>query len=141
MFSFLGVTDPNLPEPQLDPETLQRQLFAIMHAVPRAQATRGVTQVVLIDDLHWVDPGSDVFVEQMVEAADGNRTLILLNFRPEYQAIWTRKAHYHQLPLTPLSTDAVRDLVASLLGDDESLSGLAGRIVDWTAATHSLQKK
>ena len=86
LFDFMGVADPNEPAPKFDAETLQRQMFAIIHQVTRAQAARGITQVILIDDLHWVDAGSDVIIAQLVAAADGNRSLVLLNFRPEYQA-------------------------------------------------------
>src|SRR5207249_3959572 len=41
----------------------------------------------LVDDLHWVD-GSEGFVETIIEALPGTRTLFLVNFRPEYHGGW-----------------------------------------------------
>ena len=34
------------------------------------------------------------------------RTLLLVNFRPEYHADWMQKSWYRQIPLTPLGVDA-----------------------------------
>ena len=132
LFEFLGVTDPNNPAPSMDPDARQRQLFEMVHKVSRVQNDRRVASVVFIDDLHWIDDWSDEFVAQMVEAFQVSHTLLLVNFRPEYQAAWTVKPHYQQLPLIPLGQDAVHDLVASLLGDDESVLPLTERIMQWT---------
>jgi len=99
----------------------------------RAQTERGVVSVTPLDDLHWIDPGSDAFVGRLVAAVEGSRVLVLLNFRPEYQAAWSHRAHYQQLPLVRLGSEAIRELVESLLGRDPSVSGLAEQIERWTA--------
>ena len=132
LFEFLGVGDPEEPATLTDPEARKRQLFALIHRVSSAQNERGLVSVVLIDDLHWIDSGSDAFVAQLVEATEGSRTFLLLNFRPEYEAAWTRRAHYQQLPLVPLGSAAVRELVESLLGTDPSVSQLPAQIEQWT---------
>ena len=85
-----------------------------------------------IDDLHWIDPGSDAFVAQFVEATAVSRNLFLVNFRPEYQAEWTNKTYYQQLPLVPLEAADLRELVESLLGTHPSVSELVDRIMEWT---------
>lgn len=132
LFEFLGVDDPNNPAPSIDPDARQRQLFEIVHKISRVQNERKVASVIFIDDLHWIDDWSDEFVAQMVEATQASHTLLLVNFRPEYQAAWTVKPHYQQLPLIPLGEEAVREMVASLLGDDESVLPLTERIMQWT---------
>jgi predicted ATPase len=53
--------------------------------------------------------------------APGNRTLLLLNFRPEYHAQWMQRSYYQQLPLLPLGPEAIKELFADLLGSDPSL--------------------
>ena len=68
----------------------------------------------------------------MVEATQVSHTLLLVNFRPEYQAPWTIKPHYHQLPLVPLGENDVRAMLASLLGEDQSVQALAEKIIGWT---------
>src|SRR5262249_24585899 len=62
-----GVSDPERPAPAMDPDALQRRLFAIARRIVQAdgQPERGV---MLIEDLHWIDAASEAFLEQIVEA-------------------------------------------------------------------------
>lgn len=133
LFEFMGVGDPDMPALELDADARQRQLVSMLHTLYRAQAERGITMLLFIDDLHWIDPGSDAFLTQIIASTiEHSRNLLLLNFRPEYQADWMRRAHYHQLPLAPLGNEVIRELVGSILGGDPSLNKLSDRIVQWT---------
>jgi predicted ATPase len=68
---------------------------------------------------------SEEYIENLVvEIAPGNRTLLLLNFRPEYHAAWMQRSYYHQLPLLPLSPEEIAELLGDLLGADPSLGHL-----------------
>jgi adenylate cyclase len=114
----------------MDPEAKQRQLFTVLRrlvqgADPRVDSRSFTT---LIEDLHWLDPGSEVFLEQWVEAVAGSSSFLLLNFRPEYHAAWMQKSYYRQLPLAPLGPEAIRKLLDDLLGSDPSTRGLAEAI-------------
>ena len=133
LFEFMGVGDPSHPPPKMDPEAKQRQLYELMHRIVRAQDAQGQVTVTLIDDLHWVDTGSDGFVNQLVSAVEGRRSLMVLNFRPEYVAAFAAKAHYQQLPLVPLGEAPLRELIVSLIGHDESVTALSSRVIDWTS--------
>ena len=93
----------------------------VIQSVSEAQPT-----VTLIEDLHWLDDASGEFLEHMVDARAGSRSLLLLNFRPEYRADWMQKSWYRQIPLTPLGREAIAELLADLLGTDPSIAG-AGR--------------
>ncbi len=126
-FDFMGVPDPDNPAPRIDPEARQRQMFDIVRRVIQARG-QTETRVALFEDLHWFDGGSAAFLEPLVDAAIGSRLLVLLNFRPEYQAPWMGKSYYHQLALAPLGPDAIRELVDALLGKDPSIAGLAEAI-------------
>jgi adenylate cyclase len=131
-FEFMGVPDPENPAPRIDPEARQRQMFDIVRRVIQARGQKETT-VTLLEDLHWFDGGSAAFLEPMIEASVGTRALLLLNFRPEYQAPWMGKSYYHQLPLAPLGPDAIRELLDALLGKDPSIKGLAEAIHARTA--------
>ncbi|MFT4563481.1 MAG: class 3 adenylate cyclase [Gammaproteobacteria bacterium] len=132
-FDFLGVADPNRPHPKLEADVRQQQLLLSLRQLYRTLAETGEALVIYIDDVHWIDPASDAFLEQMVEAvAENSRILLLLNFRPEYSAQWMRRAYYQQLPLVPLGAEALKELVESLLGRDARLIDLADRIMHWT---------
>ena len=131
-FEFLGVSDPGNPAPRIDPEARQRQMFDLVRRVTQARGQKETT-VTLLEDLHWFDGGSAAFLEPLIDAAVGTRALVLLNFRPEYQATSMGKSYYHQLPLVPLGPDAIRELVDALLGNDPSTAGLAEAIHARTA--------
>lgn len=126
-FDFLGVPDPESPAPRIDPEARQRQMFDVVRRVIQARGQKETT-VTLLEDLHWFDGGSAAFLEPLIDAAAGTRSLVLLNFRPEYHAPWMGKSYYHQLPLSPLGPDAIRELLGALLGADPSTVGLAEAI-------------
>src|SRR5208337_1183897 len=72
VFEFFGVSDPNRPPPRMDPEAKQRQLFAVLRKEVREGAVAGQL-VAMIEDLHWMDSGSEAFLEQWVEAIAGSR--------------------------------------------------------------------
>src|SRR5262249_21907743 len=75
---------------------------------------------------HWFDEGTERFLETLIDAIAGTKTLVLLNFRPEFLAHWMKKTVYNQLPLLRLGAAAMRELLADLLGRDPSLRSLAG---------------
>ena len=132
MFDFLGVPDPERPSQSLDPEARQRRLLDLIRRIARARSAREPA-VYLFEDLHWLDRASDEFIESfVVEITPGNRTLMLLNFRPEYHAAWMQRSYYHQLPLLPLSPEEIAELLGDLLGADPSLRRLRELIQERT---------
>jgi adenylate cyclase len=86
----------------------------------------------VLEDLHWFDEGSDSFLAHFVEALAGSRSLMILNFRPEYQAPWMRKSFYQQLPLVPLGPEAIEELLHHLLGRDPSTAELVDLVRERT---------
>ncbi len=132
VFEFFGVTDPERPPPRgMDPEAKQRQLYAVVRKELR-EGNVASQLVTLIEDLHWMDAGSEAFLDQWVEAIAGSHALLLVTFRPEYHAAWSSKFYYRQIPLAPLGTEAVRELLDDLLGIDASIVGLAKAIYERT---------
>ena len=127
LFDFFGVPDPQRPAPRMDPEARQRQLFGVLKRLFE-RSDRDGPGVVLLEDLHWIDGGSEAFLAQWVDAVAATPTLLLVNFRPEYRADWMRISYYHQLPLAPLGPEAIRELLDDWLGNDASIAGLAQAI-------------
>jgi class 3 adenylate cyclase/tetratricopeptide (TPR) repeat protein len=131
IFDFLAVPDPLRPPTRMDPEARQRQLLGLMKRLARAESARepGVT---VFEDLHWFDPASEAFLANQVEAVQGTRSLVVLNFRPEYHAPWMSRSYYRQIALAPLGAEAIEQLLADLLGSDPSLDGLGELIRERT---------
>src|ERR1700687_3972104 len=125
MFDFFGVPDPERPVARMDPDARQRQLFAVLRQLVQRDDPSGRQYVTLIEDLHWMDPASEAFLTEWVDAVRAARRLLVVNFRPEYHAAWMQKSYSRQLPLAPLGPEAIRKLLEALLGSDPSTRGLA----------------
>lgn len=132
LYDFLEVPDPGSPAAQLTPEVRMRRIFEALHRMTRQRSEREVL-VLVVEDLHWFDPQSEIFLERLVESLSGSRTLVVTNFRPEFSAGWMRHSSYRQLLLPPLPGEAVGDMLGGLLGVDLSLAPLLGFVQERTA--------
>jgi len=126
---FLGLADAATPPGKLDPTTRRSRLNILVRRLVRL-AGRDVPAVILLEDLHFMDTGSESLIEVLAEALPGTRLLLLVNFRPGYAATWMRGDRYDQISLAPLRHAAADDLAAHLLGDDESIAPLLPLIAD-----------
>jgi class 3 adenylate cyclase len=132
LFEFFGVPDPDRSAARIEPDVKQQQIFEVIRKVVQAADPEMGQGVALIEDLHWLDAASEVFLEQWVDAVAGSHFLLLVNFRPEYGARWTSRSYYRPIPLAPLGPEAVRELLRDLLGPDRSVAGLAEAIHERT---------
>ena len=123
LFDFLGVPDPSQPAPLTDPSARESRLFEVVSRLLQARSAREPT-VLMIDDLHWIDSGSERFIGHLVDSLPQTRTLLLLIFRPEYRAPWAARPYYQELSLAPLPPAATAQLLAELLGADSSVRKL-----------------
>jgi class 3 adenylate cyclase/tetratricopeptide (TPR) repeat protein len=131
IFDFLGVPDPDRPVPQMSPEARQRALGEILCRLVNAPARRR-TLVLVIEDLHWIDEGSEAMLRRLIESIAGSSTLALVNFRPEYSPEWNVAPSYETISLTPLAREDTRELLRDLSGEDPSLDGLDAPIHERT---------
>lgn len=132
LFDFLGVPDPERPLPQLSAEARQRALREVVCKLVHAPERREST-VIVIEDLHWIDAGSEALLVELLDAIEGTQTLVVVNFRPEYEPPWSGPPDYHELALAPLGVADTRALVRDLAGEDPSLDGLAEHLHERTA--------
>ena len=131
IFDFLAVPDPERPAPQVSAEARQRLLRGVIRRLYRVPGRTSVV-VNVIEDLHWMDEGSEAFLAEMVAAVEGTATLAVVNFRPEYEAEWADSPVYRRVPLVPLGLDSTKELLADLAGNDPSLDGLGELIHERT---------
>jgi class 3 adenylate cyclase/tetratricopeptide (TPR) repeat protein len=124
VFDFLGVPDPERPAPQVSGEARQRLLRGVIRRLYRVPGRTDVV-VNVMEDLHWMDEGSERIAAEVVSAVEGTATLVIVNFRPEYQPEWADSPIYRRLSLLPLGLESTEELLADLAGTDPSLDGLA----------------
>lgn len=123
LFDFLGVADPAQPVPRMEAEARQRQLTSVSRRLLK-QAPAERPGLLLVEDLHWLDGASEAWIRDWVDAIAGTHGLLLVNYRPEYRAEWMARSHVQQIALAPLGAEAIRELLADLLGADPSTAAL-----------------
>lgn len=126
---FLGVADPTRPAAKLDPSVRRDRLNGILRRLMRI-ASRETAAVLLLEDLHFLDSGSESLLEVIAEALTGTRILLLVNFRPGYAAPWMRIENYEQFSIAPLRINSADALAEHLLGPDASVASLLPLIAD-----------
>lgn len=85
--------------------------------------------MLVVQDLHWIDPETQAFLDSLVESLPMARLLLLVSYRPEYQHGWATRTHYQQIRVEPLPPEGVEELLGALLGPEpvlQSLKGLLG---------------
>jgi predicted ATPase/class 3 adenylate cyclase len=92
------------------------------------EAGRAEPAVILLEDLHWIDPSSEALLARLVEALPGTRTLLLVNHRPGYAVPWAPAPGCSAMELCSLGSEAAQTLLGELLGSDPALAPLALRI-------------
>ncbi len=101
--------------------TDRRQLFELLaRLLPRAEGP----QVLLVEDLHFADTGSEAFLEMLAEQVCATSTLLLLNFRPDYAADWLQALPHQRIRLEALGPAQIEALAAELLGTHASVAAL-----------------
>ena len=123
LFDFLGVPDPDRPVQQMSPEARQRSLAEVLCRLV-GNPSRKKTLMLVFEDLHWIDEGSQLMLQGLIAGFAGTRTLVLANYRPEYSPPWQEDPCWQALELAPLRREDTRELLCDLAGEDPSLDGL-----------------
>ncbi|HEY4985009.1 MAG TPA: AAA family ATPase [Bradyrhizobium sp.] len=129
LLEFLGLSDAARPAPKLEPDLLKMQLLNLVRTLVRA-APRDTATVFVIEDLHWIDPASEEFVEALAEVVVGNTTLLVVNFRPGFVASLMQNPQYRQVAMPPLSAEQAELLLHQHCGNDPSLASLKRTIIE-----------
>lgn len=90
-------------------------LFRAFLAQLEALAVRGPVLVVL-EDVHWLDPTSRELFDQMVEQLRHLPVLLIATFRPELSPPWIGFAHVTLVTLNRLAQAQIRSLVERVTG-------------------------
>jgi class 3 adenylate cyclase/tetratricopeptide (TPR) repeat protein len=123
IFDFLGVPDPDRPVPRMNPEGRQRALADFLCRLVSNPARRK-TLVLIVEDLHWIDEGSQTMLHGLVEGMDGTPTLVLVNYRLEHTPAWSESPAFEAVELQPLDRGDTAKLLRDLAGEDPSLDGI-----------------
>ncbi len=124
---LLGIADPDVALPQIDPDARRRRLTALINT---SSLTRTEPALFIIEDAHWIDAVSESMLADFLTVIPRTPSMVLITSRPEYEGALTRVRAAQAIALAPLGDSETTVLVGELMGSDPSVSELAGVIVD-----------
>jgi len=108
----------------------ERTLEALIDRLNSLARRRPV--VVIFEDAHWIDPTSRELLNLSVERVRNLPVLLIVTFRPEFQAFWTGQPHVTTLVLNRLDRHAQSALVEQIAGGKALPNEVVGQIVERT---------
>ncbi len=127
---LLGIADPDVELPKVDPDARRRRLTALVNAASLARETPAVY---VIEDAHWIDEVSESMLGAFLTLIPQTPTLVIITYRPEYRGALSRAPGAQSIALAPLSDPETAALVSQLLGPDPSVAGWATMITEKAA--------
>jgi DNA-binding SARP family transcriptional activator/predicted ATPase len=115
------------------PQKRQRTLNAVKTLVMRQAETQPL--ILVVEDLHWCDPGTQAVLDYLVDRLAACRVLLLMTHRPEYRHEWFTKSYFSQIRLDALGTENADRLLRALLGSDPALGDLRRQLIERTGGT------
>jgi class 3 adenylate cyclase len=119
---LLGIADPDVELPKIDPDARRRRLTALINT---AQLARTQPALFVVEDAHWIDEASESMLADFVAVVPQTHSLMLITYRPEYRGALRHVAGAQTIALAPLSKSETSMLVAELLGPDPSVGEVA----------------
>ena len=127
---LLGIADPDVPLPQLDPDARRRRLTALINT---ASLARTEPALYIIEDAHWIDAVSESMLADFLTVIPRTPSMVLITSRPEYQGALTRAPGAQTIALAALADSDTTALLGELLGSDPSVGELAAIIAERAA--------
>jgi class 3 adenylate cyclase len=119
---LLGIADPEVSLPQIDPDARRRRLTALLNT---ATLARTDPALFIIEDAHWIDAVSESMLADLITVIPRTPVMVLITSRPEYAGALTRIHSAQTIALAPLDDSDTMVLIRELLGEDPSVSDLA----------------
>jgi len=118
---LLGIADPAVQLPKIDPDARRRRLTALINT---AQLARTRPAMFVIEDVHWIDEVSESMLADFLTVIPQTHSMVLLTYRPEYRGALQHAAGAQTLALAPLSDAETATLIAELVGTDPSVDAI-----------------
>jgi len=113
--AVVGLPDTAAHVAELSPQSIRSRTFATLHRLYRHLSQQRPV-LLEVEDVHWIDPTSQDYLEELVDQVAGLPLLLLVTFRPGYRPPWMDKSYATQLALSPLSRADGQRVVQAVLG-------------------------
>ena len=123
--------DGRYPALELAPDQRrQRVLEALMSQL--AGLARRQPVLMIFEDLHWIDPTSLEVLGRIVDRIKTLPALLIVTFRPEFNAPWVGQPHVTSLTLNRLGEREAAAIIARLVGNQALPADVMAEIVERT---------
>ncbi len=127
---LLGIRDPDLPCPDINPDARRRRLVHLINTISLARLEPALY---IIEDAQWIDSVSESLLSDFAAVVPKMRATLLVAYRPQYSGALSRIPGAHAFTLAPLSDAHIAELIKGVLGEDPSVVRLSTVIADRAA--------
>jgi adenylate cyclase len=118
---LLGVADPNVMLPPIDPDARRRRLGALINT---ANLARTEPIVYVMEDAHWIDEVSESMMADVLAVISQTPALAMITYRPEYAGRLAHVPGAQTISLAALAFSEISSLVDEQIGCDESVAAI-----------------
>ena len=102
----------------LDSASRRSETFRALKTILLRSAQR-TPLVLVVEDLHWIDPASEEFLTFLADAVPATRALLVCSYRPGYRQPFGDRSYQTRVALQALSASNMAEVTDSLLGTSE----------------------
>ncbi|QRM35623.1 AAA family ATPase [Microvirga sp. VF16] len=124
-------TDGRYPLPAHDPRQQKELTLAALTQYLIGLARRQPVLIVA-EDVHWADPTTLELLDQLIDRMASQRVLLLITFRPEFEAGWQRRPHVTPISLDRLGRRQTTELAKGIAGEAKLPDELFKQILEKT---------
>ena len=123
--------DGRYPKLNLTPEQRrQRTLEALVSQVEVLARQNPV--LMIFEDTHWTDPTSVEVFSRIIDRIRGFRVLLVVTFRPEFDAPWLGRSYVTALTLNRLAERDIRAMIDGVVGNKSLPANIRQDIIERT---------
>ena len=123
--------DGRYPALDLAPEERRQRTQEALTA-QLAALTRQRPALMIVEDAHWVDPTSLEVFGRTVDQIKTLPVLLIVTFRPEFDAPWAGRSHVTSLALNRLGEREAAAIIARIVGNKDLPADVTAEIVERT---------
>ena len=110
---LLGIADPDVQLPQIDPDARRRRSTALITTTLLARSEPALH---IIEDAHWIDAVSESMLADFLTVIPQTTLMVLITSRPEHTGDLTRLRGAQTIVLAPLDDSDATTMLGELLG-------------------------
>ena len=133
LYDAIGVRDPDMRLPNIDPDARRRRFSSLITSLITALSLARGPALYVIEDAHWIDEVSESLLADFLTLIPRTSSTVLITYRSEYRGVLATGRDALAISLAPLSDSETTELLLELLGADPSVSGINALICERAA--------